>query len=302
MTTTETVLHAYKNGNCNVTLWSGGTKSRETLDADPPWAEHPESIDIKITNFCDLACPYCHENSTLEGKHGDLIRLLKALEPLPPGVELAIGGGNPLSHPDLIPFLRKVKTKGLVANLTVNERHLEPYKFLLSYLRRKDLIKGIGVSVTGSNLPLVRQFLKNNPHTVFHVIAGVHSPRVLSDLSTLPNSKTLVLGYKTFGRGVQFYGNKTKQLLSEWCRAIPTFLGKTHLSFDNLAVDQLNIRRLLTNEGWSKFYMGDDGSFTMYIDAVDGTYAKTSRSSERTSFDNTDLISYFQSLTPKRFG
>jgi hypothetical protein len=189
-----------------------------------------------------------------------------------------------------------------VANLTVNERHLEPYKFLLSYLRRKDLIKGIGVSVTGSNLPLVRQFLKNNPHTVFHVIAGVHSPRVLSDLSTLPNSKTLVLGYKTFGRGVQFYGNKTKQLLSEWCRAIPTFLGKTHLSFDNLAVDQLNIRRLLTNEGWSKFYMGDDGSFTMYIDAVDGTYAKTSRSSERTSFDNTDLISYFQSLTPKRFG
>jgi len=261
MTTTETVLHAYKNGNCNVTLWSGGTKTRETLDADHPWAEHPESIDIKVTNFCDLACPYCHENSTLEGKHGDLNRLLTVLEPLPSGVELAIGGGNPLSHPDLIPFLRKVKTKGLVANLTVNERHLEPYKFLLSYLRRKD------------------------------------SPRVLSDLSTLPNSKTLVLGYKTFGRGVQFYGNKTKQLLSEWYRAIPTFLGKTHLSFDNLAVDQLNIKRLLTNEGWSKFFMGDDGSFTMYIDAVDGTYAKTSRSSERTPFDSTDLLTYFQSLS-----
>jgi hypothetical protein len=219
------------------------------------------------------------------------------LEPLPPGVELAIGGGNPLSHPDLIPFLRKVKTKGLVANLTVNERHLEPYKFLLSYLRRKDLIKGIGVSVTGLNLPLVKQFLENNPHTVFHVIAGVHSPRVLSDLSTLPNSKTLVLGYKTFGRGIQFYGNKTKKLLSEWYRAIPTFLGKTHLSFDNLAVEQLNIRRLLTNEGWSKFYMGDDGSFTMYIDAVEGTYAKTSRSSERTPFDSTDLLTYFQSLS-----
>ena len=298
MTTTESVLHSFNNGNCKVTLFPDGTKTRETLDTNPPWAEHPESIDIKVTNFCDLACPFCHENSTLEGKHGDLNRLLTVLGPLPPGVELAIGGGNPLSHPDLIPFLREVRNRGLVANLTVNERHLEPYQFLLGYLRRKDFVKGIGVSVTGANLALVKKFLEKNPHTVFHVIAGVHTPKVLSDLSTLPNSKTLVLGYKTFGRGVQFYGDRTKQLLSEWYRAIPTFLGKTHLSFDNLAVEQLNIRRLLTSEGWSRFYMGDDGSFTMYIDAVEGTYAKTSRSSERTPFDSTDLLTYFQSLTP----
>jgi len=296
MTTTESILHSYKNGNCKVTLCSNGTKIRETLDNNPPWARHPESIDVKITNFCDLACPYCHENSTLGGKPGDLNRLLSILKPLPAGVELAIGGGNPLSHPELIPFLTKVRDRGLVSNLTVNERHLKPYEFLLSTLSRKGLVKGIGVSVTGTNLPLLKQFLENNPHTVFHVIAGVHSPEVLSDLSALENSKTLVLGYKTFGRGIQYYSDKTKQLLTEWYRTIPSFLGKIHLSFDNLAVEQLNIRRLLTNAGWSKFYMGDDGTFTMYIDAVEGTYAKTSRSIKRTSFKEMDLITYFRNL------
>jgi len=296
MTTTESILHTYENGNCKVTLWSNGTKIRETLDDNPPWARHPESIDIKVTDFCDLACPYCHENSTLKGEHGNLDRLLSSLDSLPAGVELAIGGGNPLSHPELIPFLTEVRYRGLVSNLTVNERHLKPYEFLLDYLSRKDLVKGIGVSVTGTNLSLLEQFLGNNPLTVFHVIAGVHSPKVVSALSNLKNSKTLVLGYKTFGRGIQHHSHKTDQLLTEWYRIIPSFPGKTHLSFDNLAIEQLNLRRLFTHGGWSKFYMGDDGTFTMYIDAVEGTYAKTSRSIKRTLFKEMDLITYFRNL------
>ena len=72
------------------------------------------------------------------------------------------------------------------------------------------------------------------------------------------------------------------------------YIGKTILSFDNLAIEQLNIKRLFTDQGWNDFYMGDDFSFTMYIDAVKQEYAQTSRSKKRTKFENCSLIEYFQ--------
>ena len=65
------------------------------------------------------------------------------------------------------------------------------------------------------------------------------------------------------------------------------------MSFDNLALKQLNIKQYLTDEEWDRFYCGTDGAFTMYIDAVKQEYAPTSRSSNRKSFDEISLINYF---------
>ena len=50
------------------------------------------------------------------------------------------------------------------------------------------------------------------------------------------------------------------------------------MSFDNLALEQLNVRRLLTDEQWNEFYSGDDGTFTFFINLVDGYFAKNSLS------------------------
>src|ERR1035437_2383469 len=95
-------IASYKNGNTIVTIFNDGTKIREYNDI--PEIIHPESIDIKITNYCDMGCFYCHESSTTNGVHADLDKLLKVINELPAGVELAIGGGNPLSHPNLVDF------------------------------------------------------------------------------------------------------------------------------------------------------------------------------------------------------
>ena len=46
------------------------------------------------------------------------------------------------------------------------------------------------------------------------------------------------------------------------------------LSFDNLALEQLNIKKYVSPEDWKTHYMGDDGSFTMYIDLVKEEFAK----------------------------
>ena len=53
------------------------------------------------------------------------------------------------------------------------------------------------------------------------------------------------------------------------------------VSFDNLAIEQLNVRRLISDEQWDEFYMGDDGTMTFYIDMVEGVFAKNSLSMER---------------------
>jgi hypothetical protein len=80
---------------------------------------------------------------------------------------------------------------------------------------------------------------------------------------------------------------------------LPKYFGKSIISFDNLAIEQLNVRRLFTNKGWDKFYMGDDFTFTMYIDAVKQHYAPTSRNSYRKSFSEYSLLEYFKNYREK---
>ena len=96
----------YKNGNTTVTIMNDGTKIREYENTAK--IVHPESIDIKITDYCDMGCSYCHESSTTKGIHGDLNKLLEVISELPAGIELAIGGGNPLSHPNHVEFLQEL--------------------------------------------------------------------------------------------------------------------------------------------------------------------------------------------------
>lgn len=283
----------YQNGNTTVTIMNDGTKIREYENA--PEILHPESIDVKITDYCDMGCAYCHESSTKKGIHGDLNKLLEVITELPAGVELAIGGGNPLSHPNLIEFLQVLKSKGIIANLTVNQGHLKTFQDMITYLIKDELVKGIGISITSNNFNYIKPLLEITDNIVYHIIAGVNKAEVIEKLIELGNCKVLVLGYKLFGFGVKFHSKEVDAELKRWYKRLPNFIGKCTLSFDNLAIKQLKVKRLFTYEGWNKFYMGDDFSFTMYIDAVKQEYAPTSRSNKRKSFVECSLLEYFSS-------
>lgn len=284
-------LAKYANGNTTVTIFDDGTKVRE-YDGEP-FVVHPESIDVKITDYCDMACAYCHESSTKKGLHGDLNQLLEVISALPAGVELAIGGGNPLSHPDLVDFLQKVKDQGLIANITVNQGHLKRYRQLLESLIKDGLVKGVGVSIIKDNLDDIAPFLLLTKNIVYHLIAGVSKIEIVDKLIQLDDAKILLLGFKRFGFGVNYYNSNVDNSLRAWRKYLPKLISKCTLSFDNLAVEQLNVKRLLTDEGWDKFYMGDDFCFTMYIDAVKQEFAPTSRSLRRQSFSERSLLEYF---------
>lgn len=194
---------------------------------------------------------------------------------------------NPLTHPRLESFLQQCKKIGIIPNLTVNSGILNNsyYTNLLNYLIKSELIYGIGVSISDNfNFNLINNIDKLN-NVVYHIIAGVNDISILDKIKQSSVKKVLILGYKQFGRGLNYYSDSVVKCLKEWNENIEKYIKKIHLSFDNLAVNQLEIKKYLPEEEWNNFYQGEDGLCTMYIDAVKQEVARSSVSVERFPMD-----------------
>lgn len=280
-------IAAYRNGNYDVTILEDGTKIRDYDES--PFPVFPESIDLKITDYCDAGCEWCHEQSTKAGKHAFQEVIFDLVMGLPPGVEIAIGGGNPLAHPDLVKILDVIKGLGLIANLTVNAVHISRYKHLINMLREHKLIRGLGISYHPNFAWKIENIMDEN--SVIHYIAGVHD---IHDAIRL-KKKVLVLGYKQFGFGKGFYSPEVEQSLQKWKFWIQTLMMNNHVSFDNLALEQLGVQNFITEEAWERNFMGDDGQFTMYIDAVKQEFAISS-TSDRIKLNNSSAKEAFNKL------
>lgn len=275
----------YNNGNYTVTLdTKTGTKVRENdLDFFEP--DTVESMDIKITNCCDMGCPMCHENSTPDGKHADILGP-SFLDKLHPYTELAIGGGNPLEHPDLYEFLVKCKERKFIPSMTINQKHFEANYDLVKKLVDEELIYGLGISLVAPTTEFIK-LVKTIPNAVIHIINGLVSLPKLIKMKD-HDLKILILGYKIFRRGATLYETQAPNITA--CQLmlyqyLPRIIEENWfkvVSFDNLAIEQLEPQRLMSEDEWSEFYMGDDGigdgftSASMYVDMVERKYAKNS--------------------------
>ena len=280
----------YKNGNFTTKIFSDGTKVRETEDNEftPAFAEN---MDIKITNCCDMGCKFCHEGSTIDGKHGDILNV-KCVDTLHPYQEVALGGGDVTSHPDLIPFLHKLKERKVIANVTINQKHFEEKQDLIKYLVDEKLVYGIGVSLvnpTDSFISLVKKY----PNAVIHVINGVVTQPQIDKLAD-NNLKMLILGYKQLRRGNEYLSSNLQSVHKNqnWlAENLPDIIERFNaVSFDNLAIEQLDVQRLLSKEEWDEFYMGDDGTMTYYIDMVEQKFAKSSTAPFTKRYDLLDSV------------
>lgn len=326
----------YINGNYIVKISKDGTKVYTALrngeDFNP---EFPDSIDLKITGRCDIGCKYCHESSTPGGKELDVDRTKKMLDELPDyPIEIAIGGGDILTCPDklkdLVLWLKHKKCATVAGTINLKSlmksygTHLQDEQEEL--LREFD---SIGISIdkvpTLEEQNYIARMTSVATVIVYHVILGIISPEDLSTLLTNAgpySSRILVLGYKSFGRGLTFGNPLTPELIEryrkivlseevrnslKWLKNNTKGLVKPTISpqwsgcigFDNLAIQQLSLKDLIPEQLWEILYLGDEFTNTMYVDAVEETFAPTSRSNNRVSWNDMGLLQYFNTYRNK---
>lgn len=297
------LIGAYTNGNYQVAIFEDGTKIRsndiEPTEGQSPdecfIAEFPESIDVTITHRCNAGCEMCYAGCTMHGENADIMNA-KWIDGLKPYTEMAIGGGNIFEHPDLIPFLEKLSARKVFANITVNQRHFMDRYNDIVYMINTGLVKGVGVSVFNPTDELL-DAMAGIENAVAHCILGVVTLNEIVKMYDR-DMRVLLLGYKTTGRGEAYSFKHYSDIgnnIAEIDRSISDLVKHFKVvSFDNLALKQLNIKDMLTTEEWNRFYMGDDGvdgkttSATMFIDMVDEVFAINSMEHVRYSIKEGD--------------
>lgn len=262
----------YKNGNATVELYDNGTRIVETPGDELFDFVYPLNNDVTITHKCDGGCQFCYLGCTPEGKHADILSP-KFLDTVLPGTEMAINL-NDLSHPQLEGFLIKMRHRGVFVNGTINQLHFMVNKDYLKRLCDERLLWGLGVSLRVASKEFVNE-VKCFPNAVVHVINGIVKAE---DLEALRDNrlKLLILGYKDVNRGADYHKENDVVIRGRQrylYDVLPTL--RNHfdvISFDNLAIEQLDVKRLLTPEQWEQFYQGDEGTATFAIDLVNGTF------------------------------
>ena len=291
----------YTNGNANIWLdLRDGTRIIEYPDNEQLTLETPLNIDIRVSTQCPYGydttkqkstCAFCHESALVSGVecHYGVLQQVLTDANLPRGTEIALGVNEVTDN--LVQFVKNLYRLGLVVNITMNERYILQYgdtglKQMLPY------VFGLGISYRSLQGCLsLLDWIADYPHTVIHVINGIDNFDDVKELS-VKYHKLLVLGEKDFGfnRGkVNLNTEQHKQWKSNIMQLTKIF---DIVSFDNLGLQQLEIRGKITDEEYKSFYQGEH---SMYINAVEQYFAPSSRTRNNIKhFGETDLRSYFQ--------
>jgi len=153
------------------------------------------------------------------------------------------------------------------------------------------LINGLGISYRSNFKWDVPESIIDYSNTVVHTIAGIDSIDDVIKLKDRGVRKLLVLGEKNFGCNTGKV-DLTSQLHKEWYWWVHKLFDIFEVvSFDNLALEQLNIKRFLTQDKWDEFWQGEH---SFYLNAVEGYFAPSSRSNDKMNWDIFTIPEYFR--------
>ena len=287
------LLAEYQNGNYITEIYEDGTKIR-TTEEDQFIPSFAENVDVHTSDCCNNGCAMCYANCTPDGKFGKLLGW-KFLETLHPGTEMALNLNFPMPD-DFFDLLRYLKSCGIITNVTINQYHFEQYEHIIKMMYKQELIHGLGISLANPTKEFAKR-VQQYPNAVIHVINGIFDEYAF-DIMKNHDLKILILGYKDTGRGVKYHKDmndkvqKNQKWLFDNIDKIVSFFKV--VSFDNLALMQLDVRRMFTDEQWEEFYMGNDGNFSFFINLVDGYFAKNSLSLVHYPIENKSMDEMFE--------
>lgn len=201
----------------------------QLLDNDTPMAERPFACysaptlaDFQITNHCTMDCPHCYAAASSDGNWVPLEKIERVVQQLVSNgvTQIALGGGEPLSHPHLRTILELCASGGLVPNLTSNGLYLNSANIaaIKQYCGAMALsLEGVGGNFSRSRkvgfdffVERLELLLKSGVSTVLQVTLSQENFQELPDIVDFclrypALYGVIFLAYKQVGRGTGFH-------------------------------------------------------------------------------------------------
>ncbi|MBT5305187.1 MAG: radical SAM protein [Candidatus Scalindua sp.] len=246
----------------------------ETFDDNPLYAPVPELADISISNHCTKKCSFCYRDSNPNNSFisvSDYKYILDSLNhPLYGNVfQVAIGGGEPLEHPDFLELIRLTREYNIVPNFTTNGEHLSD--------EIADVIKSeigaVAVSVIDfNNFPNteIGILIKNGIRTNIHFVLDSNSlSQAVKILQGQYNSKLnginaiIFLTFKPSGRGDSNFALVHNKEMKQFIELIDA-----NNCLCNIGFDACFVPLLMSQTSTKKNFIDscEVGCFSVYID------------------------------------
>lgn len=252
-----------------------GAKVRLSFQDSPePYTEAstPELVDLKITQYCPRACGFCYMESGPRGAHADIhainsiaYRLAKAKV-----FEVAIGGGEPTTHPDFAAILKTLRDRCVTPNFT---------SFDMAWTENEQVREAVrkyagSFAISGMSPEIVDQVAAWNkaldfgcgPCGTIQVPLGCYTEAEIANVLRAAKEcyvPVTLLGFKQVGRGASFASADYS-----WILDLLERLDLWRFGGDSLFVEQFGAE--LQRRGISeKLIVSREGAFSMYIDAVE---------------------------------
>jgi radical SAM protein with 4Fe4S-binding SPASM domain len=222
----------------------------KTFKEDPYRAPLPELVDISISNHCTKECSFCYRDSMPNDSfmsREDYEFAIKSLNNKKWGnvFQVALGGGEPLEHPEFLEILRISRKHNVVPNFTTNAEHIN------EKIARE--IKPL-VGVAAISFPDIRKipeskakiFIKEGIKTNIHFILDKKSIKQgIEILEGSHNEKLkgfnalIFLTFKPMGRGDESLNLELNEDLKEFCMLIGNNRCSLNIGFDSCFMPML---------------------------------------------------------------
>jgi hypothetical protein len=265
-----------------------GTKIRFSFESpqtpeNPSKSTLPELMDVKITNFCDKKCDFCYQDSNVNGKHAEMssYNLAKMISEMKV-FEVAIGGGEPLSHPNFIEYLRDFREMGVIPNFSTKD-----ISWLMDIRKWPEIIEYIGsFAFSASSVADVQRLCylleynnidkaKANIQLIPAVIDEWNFSSILREANDKAIRVTL-LGFKERGRGImtkEYKENENK--VFSIIKDMSEKGDLPYISIDTVLASRYeNKLKELDIPDW--LFHTKEGKFSAYFDAVERKFGPSS--------------------------
>ena len=247
-----------------------------------PMKSHaPELCDVKVTDYCAAGCTFCYQDSTVAGTHADECKLQDLAYSLGrmKVFEVAIGGGEPTTHPAIAKILESFRHNGIVPNMTTKS---------LSWLgqgqarRREAILESLGAFAysidTAEDMDKLVEACTTAERNQWEIMQKVHvqyvmGSRPLSEFrgilerANTHNLTLTLLGFKRVGRGETFAPHPYEGWLDIAVEMKAKGKLPPHFGIDTaLAAESGPALKAAGVPHWC--YATEEGKFSMYIDAV----------------------------------